>query len=473
MLASDPDTLRVELRPFEEAEQALVHGVVSLPHWISEPDENAIRYALNLARAALVRAPDGSEVDLSELLAPFRDEVLATAVPVLLRPGDVDRRAVAELAPHLAARARDWRARVARAFPDRLPPHALDRELCQKALVLVCGGGGGVGWSYLGGFALLEQFGLTPRLLAGTSMGAVLLLFRARALRYRTEDITEVVHGLSFRVLFRFLRTESRYGLPAAMRLHLRDGVGEFLRGTDGHSLSLDELAIPLVVAVTGVRNGALPRDPGYYEHLLDVPGRLPSPSAVKRLVNEIIGAVGELLQQRERFARIYLGADEGTASFDALDAVGFSSALPGVIHYDVLRDDERMHGLLSALFRKHDLFRLVDGGLVDNLPARAAWTHAWSGALGTRNVFVLALDGFSPKLGQPLWFGLEQLAAQNVARNRPFIHHQKSFQKVLSPIEILPGPRQLRRAIQAAKAELHPDMPLVARMVRPFAPPA
>jgi predicted acylesterase/phospholipase RssA len=468
----DPDSLRAELRPFEEAEMALVRGVVSLPPWISESDENALRYALNLAHATLVRAPDGSEVDLHDLLAPFRDEVAATAVPVLTRSGDVDRQAVAELAPRLTARARHWRARVAQAFPDRLPPEALDRELCQKALVLVCGGGGGVGWSYLGGFALLEQFGLTPRLLAGTSMGAVLLLFRARALPYRTEDITGVVQNLSFRTLFRFLRTESRYGLPAAMRLYLRDGVGEFLRGADGHPLSLDELAIPLLVTVTGVRNGALPRDPGYYEHLLDMQGRLPSPSAVKRLVNETIGAVGELIQQRERFARIYLGADEGTGSFDALDAVGFSSALPGVIHYDVLRDDERMHEILSALFRKHDLFRMVDGGLVDNLPARAAWLHAWRGALATRNLFVLAFDGFSPKLGQPLWFGLEQLAAQNVARNRPFIHHQKSFQKVLSPIEILPGLSQLRRTIQAAKGELHPDMPFVARMVRAFAPP-
>lgn len=468
----DPDSLRAELRPFEDAELALVRGVVSLPQWISEPDENALRYALNLARATLVRAADGSEVDLSPLVAPLREEVAATAVPVLLRPGDLDRGAVVELAKRLGPGVREWRARVARALPDRLTPEALDREMCQKALVLVCGGGGGVGWSYLGGFALLEQFGLTPRLLAGASMGAVLLLFRARALRYRTEDIYEVMRGLSFRTLFRFLRTESRYGLPAAMQLYLRAGVGKFVSGADGRILSLDELAIPLVVAVTGVRSGALPRDPGYYEHLLDMQGRLPNPSAVKRLVNEIIGAVGELFQQRERFARIYLGADEGTASFDALDAVGFSSALPGVIHYDVLRDDERMHELLSDLFRRHDLFRLVDGGLVDNLPARAAWMHAWNGALGTRNLFVLAFDGFSPKLGQPLWFGLEQLAAQNVARNRPFIHHQKSFQKVLSPIDILPGSGQLRRTIQAAKGELHPDMPLVARMVRPFAPP-
>jgi hypothetical protein len=300
-------------------------------------------------------------------------------------------------------------------------------------------------------------------------MGAILQLFRARRSRYRPEDISEVVGKLSFRALFRFLQTESRYGLPAAMRLYLRQAIGEFLQGPDGHPLTLDQLAIPLLVCVTGVRTGALPHDPGYYEHLLDLQGRLPSPNVVKRMVNEVLTAVGELIQQRDRFARIYLGADEQTRSFDAIDAVGFSSALPGVIHYDVLRDDERMHAMLQALFQKHDLFRLVDGGLVDNLPARAAWRHVQTGALGTRNAFVLAFDGFAPKLSRPLWFGLEQLAAQNVARNRPFIHVHKAFQNVLSPLEIVPSTARLLRAVQAGKGELAPDMPLVARMCRTF----
>jgi predicted acylesterase/phospholipase RssA len=467
--ADDLDTLRARVRPFEEAELALVRSVVGLPQWLSEPDESALRYALNLARVSQVRGPDGTDVSLEAFLDPFREDVLSTAVPLLSRPEAVDRMAVVRLAPHLAARAREWRRRVAATFGGRLPVGALDREVCEKALVLVCGGGGGVGYSYLGGFALLERYNLTPRLLAGTSMGAVLLLFRARRIRYQHEDIGDVVGKLSFKSLFRFLQTESRYGLPAAMRLYLRHGVGEFLKGPEGHPLTLDQLAIPLIVCVTGVRSGALPHDPSYYEHLLDLHGRVPSPSVLKRMVSEVLAATGELIQQRDRFARIYLGADEDTRSFDAIDAVGFSSALPGVIHYDVLRDDERMHAMLRALFKKHDLFRLVDGGLVDNLPARAAWGMVQQGAIGTRNAFVLAFDGFAPKLTQPLWFGLEQLAAQNVARNRPFVHLQKSFQKVLSPLELIPSLLRLNRAVQSGKGELLPDMPLVARMCRPF----
>jgi len=466
------DALRVRVRPFEEAELALVRGVVSLAPWLGEPEEHGLRYALNLARTGAVRAPGGGDVDLWDFLAPFRDEVADTAVPLLARAGGVDRGAVARLAPRLAALARDWRRRVLVSFGDRLSAGALDRELCEKALVLVCGGGGGVAWSYLGGFSLLEQYGLFPRLLAGTSMGAVLLLFRARARAYRQEEIAGFLAKVSVRTLFSLLRTDSRYGLPAAMRLHLRAAIAGFFVDPGGRPLTLADLEIPLLVAVSGVRNGALPRDPSYYEHLLDLHGRLPSPNVVKRLVNEMLRALGELLQQRDRFAPIYLGADEETRAFDAVDAVGFSSALPGVIHYDVLRDDPRMHAMIEALFRKHDLFRLVDGGIVDNLPARTAWGYAQQGAIGSRNTFVLAFEGFGPKLTQPLWFGLEQLAAQNVARSRPFVHHQKSFQKVLSPVEILPSWAHVQRAIQAGKSELSPDMALVARMCRPFPPP-
>jgi predicted acylesterase/phospholipase RssA len=334
----------------------------------------------------------------------------------------------------------------------------------------VCGGGGGVTWSYLGAFALLEQYGLVPRLLAGTSMGAVLLLFRGRRVRWNADEIGEATRGLEFKKLFRFLHGESRYGLPAAMRLYLRAAIGDLVKAPDGHPLTLGQLAIPLVVAVTGIRAGALPRDPSYYEHLLDLNEREPNPNVLSRMFAQAFQAIGELVVQRDRLARIHLGADDETRAFDAIDAVGFSSALPGVIHYDVVRDDERMHRLLGALLERHGVSRLVDGGLVDLLPARAAWGVVQDGAIGTRNAFVLALEGFGPKLSQPLWYGLEQLAAPNVARNRPFVHHLRSFQRVLSPLEIVPGEEQLQRAIKAGKTELHPDMGLVARMCRPFA---
>ena len=68
---------RVNLQPF--------------PAWLSEQDEAALRYALNLARTTLVRAPDGSDVDLGGFLAPFREDVRAFALPALLGPRGPDR----------------------------------------------------------------------------------------------------------------------------------------------------------------------------------------------------------------------------------------------------------------------------------------------------------------------------------------------------------------------------------------------
>jgi hypothetical protein len=129
------------------------------------------------------------------------------------------------------------------------------------------------------------------------------------------------------------------------------------------------------------------------------------------------------------------------------------------------------MHALLASLFARHDLFRLVDGGISDNVPARAAWGLVQAGELGTRNACVVALDAFGPKLTQPLWFGLEQLVAQNVARNRPFMTVHRTFTKVLSPVELVPGPPQLQKALRWGKEQLLPDMPLVARLVRPYPP--
>lgn len=470
MATADLEQLRARSRPFEEAEQALVRSVVDLPRWLPEPEEHALRYALNLARLGPVGG-EGGEVDLDEPLAAFRAELLSAVEPALLAPAGVDLPAAARLAPRLLPAIRAARARALAAAGGRLSPEALDREVCEKALVLVCGGGGGVSYVFLGGFWLLEQYGLVPRLLAGSSMGSILLLFRARSLRFDPEEIARVVEGLSFKNLFRFLDVESRYGLPGAIKLYLRAGIADYLEGPDGATLTLGDLPIPLLVAVTGIRTGALPHDPGYYQHLLDLPGRAPRPNALKRVARNLVEAVSELVVQRERFTRLYLGLDEETRDFDAVDAVGFSASLPGVIHYDVLREDPRMHLLLSALFERHDLFRLGDGAIADNLPARAAYQAVQEGRIGTRNAFVLAFDGFGPKLSQPLWFTVEQLVAQNVARNRPFIHHQKTFQKVLSPVELLPRPSRLQRAIQWGKAELLPEMPFVARMVRPFPP--
>ena len=192
MATDDPiDAQRALVRPFEDAEAALVRAIVSSPAFVSDADEAALRYALNLARTT--RDPDARTATTWTSARSSRRTGTSCSPPPRRSP----RRAASSPRTRPAscrtplAHARAWRARLLAAFAGKLPASALDREVCEKALVLVCGGGGGVAWSYLGAFALLEQYGLVPRFLAGTSMGAVLLLFRARRLRWHPDDVSE------------------------------------------------------------------------------------------------------------------------------------------------------------------------------------------------------------------------------------------------------------------------------------------
>ena len=183
------------------------------------------------------------------------------------------------------------------------------------------------------------------------------------------------------------------------------------------------------------------------------------------------MGAITEFFTRPEVLVKIHLGADDETREFDALDAAGFSSAVPGVIHYDVLRDDARMRGLLDHLFEERGVFRLIDGGFVDNVPAKAAWKAVHKGHIGTRNAFILALNGFAPKLTTPLWLPLERLAELTVASNRPYAHLFKDFRKTLSPLELVPSVEMLTRAIEMGRRQMTDDVPFLSRMMAPLPP--
>ncbi|HEY4769354.1 MAG TPA: patatin-like phospholipase family protein, partial [Myxococcales bacterium] len=366
-------------------------------------------------------------------------------------------------------------AEVERQLGHRLPQERLDREVRERHLVLVCGGGGGTGYVHLAAFALLEAAGLQPALIAGSSMGAILGLFRARERRFDLARIPEILQDLTYRKIFRLVPQPSIYGLPGPLRLHLRAAIGHWFRHPDGSPLRISDLPIPLLVTVTGIRRGKLPRPLEEYESMVGVQD--PDPSrwgvrALHRSVQRLTAAVSELARIPRLTARLVFGASEETRQADAIDAAGFSASVPGVIHYDVLRDDPRMHELLHGLLERHDLLRLCDGGVVDNVPVRTAWQHVQRTGLpgaGSRNVVIFALDGFAPRLITPLWLPLQSVAAPAVARNRPYAHVYKAFRKTLSPLALLPSQRALESIVRSAKEELLDELPTLQRLLAPI----
>ncbi|MBL8933200.1 MAG: patatin-like phospholipase family protein [Archangium sp.] len=456
------------IRPLEELESALVRGALENPSLVSAHEEAVLRTALSLARLYKVNQA-GRDLGVGAALTPFREELSRRLTPVLLpKSGKIQR---AELLPHLRdlkERTLNTRDSLVQRFKGRLSADAVDHEIRNKALVLVLGGGGGTAYVYLGVMALLDEYGLSPKLLSGTSMGAILGLFRSRMRRFEQDEVVNIVRTLSWRRLFRAVSTENKYGVPAALRLFLRSGIGRWF-GVDtrgGEALTLSQLPIKTLITVSGIRTGKLPHPLEFYERL--------TAASPKRLLNPLvlpqwIAALWEFATHPEILTRITLGADEGTESFDAVDAAGFSSALPGIIHYDVLRADPRMHSMLGDMFASRHIFRLVDGGLVDNVPSKAAWRAVHKGEIGTRNAFIFALNGFATKLSTPLWIPLQRIAELNVARSRPWAHLTHDFKRTLNALSVVPRVDELLDAIQWGRAQVAPQLPFITRMLAPL----
>lgn len=459
------------MRPFDEMERKLVRASLGGQR-IDARDEAALRYALTLARMWVLPGDDGRDVAVGGYLAEYRASLGALLGPLLHHDGAIEvpklwtatRRAV-----ELAGAAREV---LAERVGHRVGQDAIEREIRERQLVLVCGGGGGTAYGHLGVFALLEAASLRPALIAGSSMGSILGAFRARTVKFEVSMISDIVRELDWRKVFRVFHMESRYGLPGVLRLYLRSGIGRYFVHPDGTPLRLSDLAIPLLVTVTGIRRGGLPHGLEHYEHLAHgVETRGFHPNQVRLAMLRATQAMAEFVRDPTILYRLVLGASDGTRDFDAVDAIGFSSAVPGVIHYDVVRDDARMRALLDGLFARHDLSRLIDGGVSDNVPAASAWRAVQRGALRTRNAFLLALDGFAPRLSSGLWLPLQRYANENVKRNVPYAGLLKRFRHPLSPLDVVPSAQQVERVIERAKLEMLEDLPFVQRMMAPLPP--
>ncbi len=452
-------------------EIALVRAAQRTPQLLNPMEEAVLRTALSLARLYKVRH-QGRDVGMGAFLSPFREYVQRRLAPVLLGPRPPAREQLVPLVRDLRDETLRTRDELIRRHRNRVPDEAILHELRHKSLVLVSGGGGGTGYVYLGVMDLLDEFGIKPSLLAGTSIGGVLSLFRSRMPRFNRTEMINIVRGLSWRKMFRALSTESRYGLPGALRLLLRAGLGRYFGGSEDHPepLRLKDLPTPVILSVSGVRKGMLPHPVEFYAQLLNLgPRALLSPGATAKQIPQAVATLAEFFARPEMMVKLHLGADAETAEFDALDAAGFSCALPGIIHYDILRDDPRMTGLLDSLMEQRRVSRLVDGGLVDNMPARAAWRAVHKGVIGTRNAFILGLNGFATRFSTPLWMPLQRLAATNVNRNRPWAHLVVDFKRTLSPLELVPSVELTAKAIELGRDQLSPDLPFLSRMLAPL----
>lgn len=459
-----------QLRPFDEAEVALVQSLVRRPDRLPRAHEMILRQALNLARLWVVSGRSG-EVVVGPQLSAFRDLVRPLA-DTLRRGTELDPLSLGPDAEALSGPLKAHRTQLQTTHLGRLAPAEFDRELNEKALVLGVGGGGGCGYVHLGAFSVLESLRLVPRLVAGASIGSILGLFRARELHFRDATVRAVTHGLSFKKIFRVLEGESRYGMPGALRLYLRSTLSRFFVNEGGEPMRLSELSVPFLCVVTGVRREAARNVLRYEKVFLNElrRGALGTLLHLKDLMGNMMSFLTELVSTPGALRSIALGGDDDTKDFDVLDAVGFSSALPAVIQYDITRDDPRMHEIMKRLLSVHNVDFLADGGISSNVPVRSAWEYVQSGRLGTRNAFVLGLDCFAPQIGRNVLFlPLQRLAAENVIRERGFAQFMFTYRRTLAPTALVPKPHSIESALRYGKEDFAKHGPFLQKMLEPL----
>lgn len=466
-----------QLKVFDEAEVALVRACVRRPDRLPRTHEVALRQALNLARLWVIPdAQGGSEISVGPVLSPIRDQLRGLAERIVAAGEEADPVGFAPDAEQVMPLLASGKETLLSRFAGHLLPSALDRELGQKALVLVLGGGGGCGYVHLGAFSVLEHCGAVPSLIVGSSIGSILGLFRSRERHYREAMVRAVTHGISFKQLFRILESDARFGVPGTLRLYLRSALSRFFVSPRGDTLRMGELEVPFVCVVTGIRREAIRGEMADYERVLarelTSRGAFAALLHIKDLITNWAGLMRDMISTPGAAKAIAIGADPDSADFDVLDAVGFSCSVPALIHYDILRDDPRMEEQARALLARNDVHLLVDGGVTANVPARFAWESVQRGRIGTRNAFILSLDCFAPQLRRNMLFlPVQRIAADNVARDRPFAHAHFSYKKVLSPASLVPGPKTLRGAIENGREEFERESPFVQKMLEPLPP--
>jgi predicted acylesterase/phospholipase RssA len=465
---------RVYVKELSDFECVIVRAMADSPQWLSGVDESALRWALSLARVSVVENSDGgnlSLVDIGHATDVYRQHLFLLLKNYVDGKNVTDPKGLTGQISAIRTLVRNERKELLELYRNSLSAEALDNAVRQRPLALALGGGGGTSFIFVGAFCELEEAGLIPSLITGTSMGALLGAYRARYKNFNLNDLQKAMVPLTWEKVAKPMHLGSRFGLPATFRLYLREVFGLEFQVENRH-LRLSDLQIPFRATVSGITHIEGQPDPDFsaYEHLLDNVSTELSNFRVKQK-----GMTRALLDLAKKpLQAIYLGRDEITSEFDVLDAVGFSAAVPGLFQYDISQNDPRMLALTAKVLKHYGVLRLFDGGFVDNLPAKEAQDAIQSGAAKGRDPFVLALDAFAPNLhAHWLFLPLMRAAAENSREGRKVAHLTITYRRVLSPLNMVPTKKEFERVVSHGREETIPHMSFIQKILGPIpAPP-
>jgi predicted acylesterase/phospholipase RssA len=467
---ADAATFLDELRPFRRGEIALARRAVGDPMFMLPRELECVRYALRLAQISSIGpAPDA----LIDRIGSFRLRLLQLLAPVLpTGPTRSSRTTCTRCSPRWCG----WstrRARSSSAAGSPTRPGSTPRSRTSGSCWCSAAPRGS-GYVFLGALVRLEELGIRPAYQVGCSIGALLGVIRGRNPAFDLEEVFEEIRLLRATAVFRPARLFARFGLPAALRLDLHRGLDPLFTSDDGDPLRLRELAIPTDVLATGLGAGALLNTSGDFARMVDA--ELSGARALRELPGSVlaraVSALVALAMSRRALVPVFFGADAETAELPALDAAGFSTAIPALLQYDVEDADGAAAKILARIFAEHRLTALVDGSVARIVPARYAFEAIEAGRIGTRNTAIVALDAFASSGGANAIFTPALRALAGTAhRDKPFWDLHVAFRRPPPLLDLFPTESRLRSATTHGEREFEAIARLLRALLAPLKP--
>jgi hypothetical protein len=465
----------------QQMENRLVRHHLHSPDVLRDEELRKLRYILNFARLSDFEpgaaGPAGSrgrgDVSVGAEIAPWQSRVVDALYGALREERD----AVAALTSardvlgSLADGQDEQRRLLTERHGNEFSVAELDAEVGYKKFVTVLGGGGGAGFVYIGGMQRLLEPGHVPDYMIGSSFGAVMGSVVGRALPVPFDEYVEWAKTVSYGAILGAERLRRRHGLTGLFSLRFDEFADALFRRNDGERMRMSDLVIPFEAVIAGVRKrsfAALPRKFRRPElaalQLRSIPYR---PIGLGLQVSVRMWQVAAFIDARVT-KPIVVGGDQLTRDLNVVDAASFSSAIPGVLHYET--NDPRMYPILDTLFDDHNISALVDGGAASNVPVELAWKRIRDGRLGTRNACYLAFDCFHPQWDpRHLWLvPITQAVQLQMVRNAPYADHLVRFEPTLSAVNLAPSVAAIDRACEWGRTSVDRAIPVVSALLQP-----
>ena len=462
------ETDKQNIHALSNIECEFVRLISSNTKIFSITDIESIRWSLSLARITKIRLSNNDTLNIAHALDIYRTRLYE----IFKNANSIDAINIDNLKKSvylINQLVRNSQTDLLSFFSGKLQRKDLDKAISKRPLALALGGGGGTCYVFVGAFKAFAESNIVPSAMAGSSMGAILGAYRALHKNFSLSGLEYLVKNVSWNMLAKPYAGPSYFGVPATFRLYLRESLGElFKKNTDYPKIK--DLLIPLKICVAGLSNvSAAQEDLSVYSRLLassNDPYNLNIRSG--SILNQILSFAQKPLKP------IYLGNSQLSKNFDLLDALGFSSAIPAVFHYDIFREDKEMIEIIKKLFEQENVFRLIDGGFADNLPSQQALLAIQNGeSLDGYDPFVLALDSFVPSLNKNLLFyPLMRFTYENSKEGHKKAHLVIKFKKVLSPINFVPSETMFYKAIEWGYEEIKPHMQFIENMLAVLSKP-